>query len=79
LFQSTGTGQQLAYKRSSKNTKSEENYMKNIQTVLGVLLLVAGASTVAMASVVPEIAPGTAGSAVALVSGIVLMIRGRRK
>ena len=41
----------------------------------------AAASTgFAMASVTtPEIAPGTAGSALALVSGVVLMIRGRRK
>jgi uncharacterized membrane protein HdeD (DUF308 family) len=52
--------------------------MKNAQVVLGLLLLVAGSTSVAMAAV-PEIAPGTAGGAVALVSGIVLMIRGRRK
>jgi hypothetical protein len=52
--------------------------MKKMQTVLGILLLVGAASSVAMAAV-PEIAPGTAGSALALVSGIVLMVRGRRK
>jgi len=55
--------------------------MQKTQKILGMLLLVAGATTCAMATPVgvPEIAPGTAGSAVALVSGIVLMIRGRRK
>ena len=52
--------------------------MKNTQKVLGALLLFVGATSVAMAAV-PEIAPGTAGSALALVSGIVLMVRGRRK
>jgi hypothetical protein len=55
--------------------------MQKTQKVLGILLLVAGATTCAMAVPVsvPEIAPGTAGSAIALVSGTVLMIRGRRK
>jgi hypothetical protein len=53
--------------------------MKATQTVLGLLLLVAGTSTVAMAAAVtPEIAVGTAGSGVALVSGIVLLFRARR-
>jgi hypothetical protein len=55
--------------------------MKKVQTVLGIMLLVAGASTVAMASPVatPEIPVGSAGSAIALVSGMLLMFRGRRK
>lgn len=54
--------------------------MKNAYLVLGLLLLVAGASTVAMASITtPEIAAGSAGSAVALVSGMLLVIRGRRR
>jgi hypothetical protein len=55
--------------------------MQKTQKVLGILLLLAGATSYAMADgiPVPEISPSTAGSAVALVSGIVLMIRGRRK
>jgi hypothetical protein len=55
--------------------------MKKAQTVLGIMLLVAGASTVAMAFNVstPEIAAGSAGSAIALVSGMLLMFRGRRR
>jgi hypothetical protein len=54
--------------------------MKNVQKVLGIMLLVGSATSVAMANVsAPEIAAGTAGSALALVSGIVLMVRGRRK
>ena len=53
--------------------------MQKAQIVLGILLLVAGASTVAMASAVPEIPVGSAGSAIALVSGMLLLIRGRRR
>ena len=55
--------------------------MKKAQTALGILLLVAGASTVAMAepAPTPEIPAGSAGSAIALVSGMLLMFRGRRK
>jgi hypothetical protein len=55
--------------------------MKNAQKVLGVMLMAAAATGFAMAvpATTPEIAPGTAGSAIALVSGIVLMVRGRRK
>jgi hypothetical protein len=54
--------------------------MQKAQKVLGILLLVAGASTYAMAVSVatPEIGAASAGSAVALVSGIVLMFRARR-
>ena len=55
--------------------------MRNLQKVLGVVLLVAAASTYAMANPVstPEIPVGSTGSAVALVSGMLLMFRGRRK
>ena len=54
--------------------------MRNLQKVLGVMLLVAAASTYAMATVgTPEIPVGSAGSAIALVSGMLLMFRGRRK
>ena len=54
--------------------------MKKLSTVLGVMLLVAGATGVAMAvpSVAPEVDPGTAGSAIALVSGMLLLARARR-
>jgi hypothetical protein len=56
--------------------------MQKVYTVLGIMLLVAGASTVAMAApapTTPEIDPGMAGSGIALVSGMLLLIRGRRK
>lgn len=54
--------------------------MKNVQLALGLMLLAAGASTYAMATAVtPEIPVGSAGSAIALVSGMLLVIRGRRK
>ena len=46
--------------------------------VVGMLLLLAGVSSVAMAAV-PEIGPGSAGSAIALLSGALLVYRGRRK
>jgi hypothetical protein len=45
---------------------------------VGMLLLLVGASSFAMASV-PEVSAGSAGSAIALLSGAVLVIRGRRK
>jgi hypothetical protein len=54
--------------------------MQKAQLVVGIMLMVAGASTYAMAApVAPEIAVGSAGSAVALVSGMLMLIRGRRK
>jgi hypothetical protein len=52
--------------------------MKNALTVLGVTLLFAGATTCAMASTVPEIDPASAGSAIALVSGVFLLYTARR-
>ena len=50
-----------------------------MQKVLGMMILIAGASQLAMASAVPEIGVGSAGSAIALISGAMLVIRGRRK
>jgi hypothetical protein len=50
-----------------------------MQRVVGMLLLVAGSSVFAMATTVPEIGVGSAGSAVTLLSGALLVIRGRRK
>jgi len=56
--------------------------MRKISNVLGIMLLIAGASAVAMAApapaAAPEIDPAMAGSAIALVSGMVLMFRARR-
>jgi hypothetical protein len=51
-----------------------------MQKVLGMMLLIAGASQLATAALtVPEIGAGSAGSALALISGAMLVIRGRRK
>jgi membrane associated rhomboid family serine protease len=50
-----------------------------MRKVLGMMLLVVGASGFAMGGVVPEIGVGSAGSALALISGALLVIRGRRK
>jgi hypothetical protein len=51
-----------------------------MQKIFGMFLLIAGASQLAMASVtVPEIGAASAGSAIALISGAMLVIRGRRK
>jgi hypothetical protein len=50
--------------------------------ILGLAMLVIGASTVAYASVLvsaPELDAGTAVSALALLSGSLLVLRGRRK
>jgi hypothetical protein len=48
---------------------------------VGMLLLLAGLSSLAMAGApaTPEISPATGVAALALVSGAVLVIRGRRK
>ena len=47
---------------------------------VGSMLLLVGMGSVAFASVtVPEISPASAGSALALVSGALLVMRGRRK
>ncbi len=50
-----------------------------MQKVLGMMILIAAAAQFAMASAVPEIGGGSAGSAIALISGTMLVIRGRRK
>ena len=52
-----------------------------MQKVLGVIFLVVGGSAFAMGAVgaVPEIGVGSAGSALALLSGTLLVIRGRRR
>jgi|HubBroStandDraft_5_1064220.scaffolds.fasta_scaffold1227193_1 hypothetical protein len=47
--------------------------------VTGMILLVVGTSTFAFGALVPEIGVGSAGSALALLSGALLVIRGRRK
>jgi hypothetical protein len=47
--------------------------------VLGMTLLLIGASTFAFANAVPEIDPGSGASALALISGALLIARGRRK
>jgi hypothetical protein len=52
---------------------------ESMQKIVGMMILIAGASQLAMASAVPEIGVGSAGSAIALISGAMLVIRGRRK
>lgn len=49
--------------------------------ILGMVLLLAGVSSLAMAgsNQVPEISAASGAAAVALVSGAILVIRGRRK
>ena len=55
--------------------------MRSVCTIAGLVLLLAGASSIAMAaaSVAPEIDPASAGSAIALASGMYLLFRSRRK
>jgi hypothetical protein len=43
------------------------------------MFLLVGMSSFAFATAVPEISPASAGSALALVSGALLVMRGRRK
>jgi len=52
-----------------------------VRKIIGIALLLTGASLVAWANgaVVPEIDPGSGGTALALLSGALMVIRGRRK
>ncbi len=51
-----------------------------MQKILGMTLIVLGLCSAALASrIVPEIDGATASSAIALISGAVLVIRGRKK
>jgi hypothetical protein len=46
---------------------------------LGMMLLMIGVAGTALATAVPEIDPGSGASALALISGALLVARGRRK
>jgi hypothetical protein len=46
---------------------------------LGMMLLMIGVAGTALANAVPEIDPGSGASALALISGALLIVRGRRK
>jgi hypothetical protein len=50
-----------------------------VTKIVGLLLLLVGVSGLAVANGVPEIDPGSGASALALLSGALLVIRGRRK
>jgi hypothetical protein len=50
-----------------------------MQRLFTIVLFAIGASVAAMAASVPEIDPASGASALALLAGSVLMIRGRRK
>jgi hypothetical protein len=65
----------------TRYTKIESWFGGRMNKALGMMLLLAGVSSLAMAATaaVPEIGAGSAGSAMALVSGALLVIRGRRK
>ena len=47
--------------------------------IAGLVVLFVGISSYAFATAVPEIGVGSAGSALALVSGALLVLRGRKK
>jgi hypothetical protein len=50
-----------------------------MRKILAIMLLGIGAGAAAMAQVSPEIDPASAGSALALLAGTLLVIRGRRR
>ena len=51
-----------------------------MKRIVGMTLILVGAAAVAMATQAgPEIDPGSAGSALALLTGAALVIRGRRR
>ena len=47
--------------------------------LVGAILLLVGVGSFATATAVPEISPASAGSALALISGALLVMGGRRK
>jgi hypothetical protein len=47
--------------------------------LIGMMLLVAGTGGVLSATAVPEIDPGSAGAAVALLAGTILVLKSRRR
>jgi hypothetical protein len=51
----------------------------NMKRVAGMALILMGMAAFAMAYIGPEIDPGSAGSALALLAGVALVIRGRRR
>jgi hypothetical protein len=53
--------------------------VESVMKLFGMALLLVAACGVASASAVPEIDPGSAGSALALLTGALLVIRGRSK
>ena len=63
--------------RSAGNPKEQKSMMK----IAGMMLLIAGLAGFAFADPmpVPEVSAGSAGSALALLSGAMLVIRGRRR
>ena len=73
------TGLQLNLYPDRNRYSKRFNWRNQMQKVLGIMILLAGTSQFAMASTVPEIGVGSAGSAIALISGVMLVIRGRRK
>ena len=50
-----------------------------MQRILGIVLLMVGASVCGLAALTPEIDPASGGSAVALVGGALLILRSRKK
>lgn len=50
-----------------------------MKKTLGIMLLALGVAPFAFATPVPEVDPGSFGSALALIAGAVLVIRGRRR
>jgi hypothetical protein len=52
---------------------------RSLMKLLGIALMFLGVASFAGATSVPEIDPGSAGSALALLSGALLVVRARRK
>jgi hypothetical protein len=50
-----------------------------MRKVLGLVLMGIGSGVAATAAIVPEIDPASAGSAIALLAGAILIFRGRRR
>jgi hypothetical protein len=53
--------------------------MSNLTKVVSLILLGIGVQALAFGAAVPEIDPGSAASAIAILAGAIVVIRGRRR
>ena len=75
-----GHTQKVLFVSESKTGDNTHTMKKNfMMKVAGLTLLGIGMSSICLASGTPEIDPASGGSALAMLAGVMLMVRGRRR